>query len=65
MLSDLIDPDHLNRFRLALYNLEGFDIQSRKWTIDQRNRVEEGLEDIENGRTLSNEKVWKKYGRKA
>jgi hypothetical protein len=48
MLSNLIDPDHLNRFRLALYNLEGFDIQGRKWTIDQRNRVESatGIEDL-------------------
>jgi hypothetical protein len=40
MLSDLIDPDHIESFRLALYYLEGFDIQGRKWSIDQRNRVE-------------------------
>jgi hypothetical protein len=47
MLSDLIDPDQLLRFRLALYNLEGFDIQGRRWSIDHRNRVESatGIED--------------------
>ncbi len=39
MLSDLIEPDHIESFRLALYYLEGFDIQGRKWSIDQRNRV--------------------------
>ncbi|HET6990367.1 MAG TPA: hypothetical protein VFJ43_03540 [Bacteroidia bacterium] len=34
-------------------------------TIDQKNRVEEGLEDIKAGRTITSDKVWAKYGRKA
>lgn len=32
---------------------------------DQKNRVEEGLEDIKAGRSVTSEKVWAKYGRKA
>ena len=31
---------------------------------EQKNRVEEGLEDIKAGRTVTSEKVWAKYGRK-
>lgn len=34
-------------------------------TIDQKNRVEEGLADIKAGRTSPGKKVWAKYGRKA
>jgi hypothetical protein len=34
LLQDLIDPEHLRRFRQALYNLEEFDIQGLSWEID-------------------------------
>jgi hypothetical protein len=40
MLSDLIDPTHIESFRLALYYLEGFGIQGSEWSIDQKNRVQ-------------------------
>jgi hypothetical protein len=40
MLSDLIDPYHIESFRLALYYLERFDIQGSEWSIDQKNRVQ-------------------------
>ncbi|CAN5273842.1 hypothetical protein BH09BAC5_BH09BAC5_11880 [soil metagenome] len=34
-------------------------------SIEQRNRVEEGLQDIKTGKTVSNGKVMAKYGRKS
>ncbi len=37
MLSSLIEPKHLDKFRQALYYLESFDIQGRKWVIDKYN----------------------------
>jgi hypothetical protein len=40
MLSDLIEPAHIESFRLALYHLERFDIQGSEWSIDQKNRVQ-------------------------
>jgi hypothetical protein len=40
MLSDLIETTHIESFRLALYNLERFDIQGCEWSIDQKNRVQ-------------------------
>ncbi len=40
MLSDLIETAHIGSFRLALYHLEGFDIQGCEWSIDQKNRVQ-------------------------
>lgn len=43
--------------------------ESLDWADDlspiQRNLVEEGLEDIKAGRTVTRDKVWAKYGRKA
>ena len=40
MLSDLIETTHIESFRLALFHLEGFDIQGCEWSIDQKNRVQ-------------------------
>ncbi len=40
MLSDLIEPTHIESFRLALYHLERLDIQGSEWSIDQKNRVQ-------------------------
>jgi hypothetical protein len=42
MLSDLIETTHIESFRLALFHLEGFDIQGCEWSIDQKNRVQLG-----------------------
>jgi hypothetical protein len=39
LLQDLIDPEHLRRFRQALYNLQEFDILGLSWEIDKDNRV--------------------------
>ncbi len=39
MLHDLIDPEHLRKFRQALYNLEEFEILGLSWEIDKDNRV--------------------------
>jgi hypothetical protein len=39
LLQDLIDPEHLRRFRQALHNLEEFDILGLSWEIDKYNRV--------------------------
>jgi hypothetical protein len=39
MLSKSIESRHLDRFRQALYYLETFDIQGRKWEIDKYNIV--------------------------
>ncbi len=39
MLSTSIDPRYLERFRQALYNLEGFDILGKSWDIDRYNCV--------------------------
>jgi hypothetical protein len=40
MLSDLIEPTHIESFRLALYHLERLDKQGSEWSIDQQNRVQ-------------------------
>ena len=40
MLSDLIEPAHIESFRLALYHLERLDIQGSESSIDQQNRVQ-------------------------
>ncbi|MCX6312795.1 MAG: hypothetical protein NT084_14325 [Bacteroidetes bacterium] len=63
-LAKIEDKGMLSSLLFLKKSSESFD-WADQLTIDQRNRVEEGLEDIEKGRTLSNEKVWKKYGRKA
>jgi hypothetical protein len=39
MLSASIESRHLDRFRQALYYLESFDIQGKKWVIDIYNIV--------------------------
>jgi hypothetical protein len=39
MPSKSIEPRHLDRFIQALYYLETFDIQGRKWEIDRYNIV--------------------------
>ena len=33
-------------------------------TDEQRQAIQQGLDDIKNGKTVSREKVWAKYGRK-
>lgn len=42
---------------------------SLDWAADlsteQKNQVEEGLVEIKSGKTVSNARVWEKYGRKA
>jgi hypothetical protein len=39
MLSKSIESRHLDRFRQALYYLERFDTEGKKWEIDQYNVV--------------------------
>jgi hypothetical protein len=52
MLSASIESRHLDRFRQALYYLERFDIEGKKWVIDIYNIVrvvnQNNILDIEN-----------------
>ncbi len=58
MLSKSIESRHLNRFVQALYYVESFDIQRRKWEIDKYNidRAEDATGSIDR------ETSWGKFG---
>ncbi len=58
MLSSLIEPKHLDRFIQALYYLETFDIQGRKWVIDRHNIVRE----VKSTGSIDRENSWGKLG---
>jgi hypothetical protein len=58
MLSSLIEPRHLDRFVQAIYYVESFDIQGRKWEIDKHNIVR-----AENATgSIDTETSWDKLG---
>lgn len=63
-LTKINDKSLLDSLLLLKKSSESFD-WADSLTENQRNLLSEGLEDIRKGRTVSNEKVWAKYGRKA
>jgi hypothetical protein len=59
MLSNRIETKHLDWFKQALYYLETFDIQGRKWVIDKDNIIRVTKR---NSNTIDRETSWGELG---